>query len=177
MVPLLNQRQDEDDSVSDETILNVIRNKGEKVITTSEIADDLTITQSWTSNRLNELETKGRIHSKSAGQGRVWWLDESEPAHHVAESIDDLMWYASEADQAATNVWIMCAGMFIIGGFLMIPIFLLEVFPRLTMIPFTVQDFATGAMLAAIGGSLFLIGGCALKLTSLWIQRRFAITE
>jgi hypothetical protein len=78
-----------------------------------------------------------------------------------------------EADQAATNIWIMGSGMFIIGGLLMIPIFLLGVFPPLKAILLSIQDFATGAMLAAIGGALFLIGGGVLKLTSLWLQRRY----
>lgn len=175
MAPLLDQFKDDDDdgTLSDETILNVIRDKDEEVLKTAEIAEDLPITQNWTSKRLNELETKGRVHSKSAGQGRVWWLDENEPDFHVAENVGDFIWYASEADQAATNVLIMSVGMFIIGGTLMIPIFLLGVYPPLAIIPFTMQDFATGAILAAIGGSLFLIGGSILKLASLWIRRRF----
>jgi hypothetical protein len=179
MTALLDQLQgdDDDDSLSDEAILNVMRRKDEKVLKTAEIADELPITQNWTSNRLNELETKGRVHSKSAGQGRVWWLNEAEPDHHIAENIGDLMWYASEAENAARNVWIMSVGMFIIGGALMLPIFLLGIYPPLTAIPFTIQDFATGAILAAVGGSLFLIGGGILKLASLLVQRRHTVVD
>lgn len=176
MVPLLNQNgedDDDDDSLSDEAILNVIRRDDETVLTTAEIADELPVTQNWTSKRLNELETKERVHSKSAGQGRVWWLDETEPDAHVPSSLGDLMWYTVEADQAATNIWIMGLGMFIIGGLLMIPIFLMGAFPPLQAIPLTIQDFATGAILAALGGALFLIGGGILKLASLWLQRRY----
>lgn len=175
MVPLLNQNgaDDDDDSLSDEAILNVIRRADETVLTTAEIADELPVTQNWTSKRLNELETKERVHSKSAGQGRVWWLDEAEPDNHVPSSIGDLMWYAVEADQAATNVWIMSMGMFVIGGLLMIPIFLFGVLPPLKALPLTMQDFATGAILAAVGGSLFLIGGGVLKLAGVYIRRRY----
>ncbi|GGL64269.1 hypothetical protein [Halocalculus aciditolerans] len=163
----------DDDSLPDEAILNVMRRGDEKVLTTAEIARELPITQDWTGKRLNKLETNGRVHSKSAGQGRVWWLDEAEPASHVAEHIGDLMWYASTADQSAGNIWIMSVGMFIVSGLLLIPILLLGLFPALSAIPFTTTDFATGAMLGAVGGALFLIGGSILKLASLWLTRRY----
>jgi len=179
MSPILDKlkQEDEDNSLSDEAILNAMRAKDDKVLKTAEIADQLPITQNWTSKRLNELESKERVHSKSAGQGRVWWLDEKEPNHHVAEDIGDLMWYASEAEQATANIWVMSLGMFIISGLLLIPILLLKFFPPLTVVPFTVTDFATGAMLAATGGAVFLIGGCILKLASIWISRRYALAE
>lgn len=151
---------DDDDALSDETILNVFRKKDEKVLKTAEIAEELPITQNWTSKRLNKLETKERVHSKSAGPGRVWWLDENEPTNYIPEGIGDLVFYATEARQAARNVWIMCIGMFIVGGLLLIPILLLDIFPPLRAIPFRTQDFAFGAFVAALGGTLFLMGGC-----------------
>lgn len=167
-------KDDDDNALSDEAILNVIRSEDEQVLKTGEIADELPITQHWTSQRLNKLESKGRVHSKSAGQGRVWWLDDGEPDYYIAESVGDLMWYASEAEQAATFIWTMSVGMFFVGGLLMIPIFLLGIYPSLRVIPFTTQDFATGAILAAIGGAIFLAGGGILKLASLSLRRRYA---
>ncbi|WP_157969347.1 hypothetical protein [Haloplanus rubicundus] len=180
MVPLLNRFQGEgeedDEPLSEERILNVIRESDERVLKTAEIAEELPVTQAWTNTKLNELETKGRVHSKSAGSGRVWWLDDAEPNHYVAESIGDLMYYASEADQAAVNVWLMSLGLFVVAGLLLIPIFLLGMYPSLSVIPYNTQDFATAAILMAIGGGLFLVGGSILKLVSVGIRRRYTTT-
>lgn len=167
----------EDDSLSDEAILNALRQKDQKVVKTSEIAEDLPIGHNWTGKRLNKLETRGRVHSKSAGQGRVWWLNEAEPEYYVSEGIGDLMWYASAAKQSSRDVWIMSIGMFIVSGLLLIPILLINVFPALTVVPFTINDFATGAMLAAVGGALFLIGGSVLKLASMSIERTYSSND
>ena len=106
MVPILDEFQnkinsDEDDALSDEAILNVLRRNDDRVLKTSEIAEELPITPQWTSQRLNQLENKGRVHSKSAGQGRVWWLGEAESPYPVAEGIGDLMWYSSLANQTS----------------------------------------------------------------------------
>ncbi|AXG07228.1 hypothetical protein DU500_12795 [Haloplanus rubicundus] len=106
----------------------------------------------------------------------MWWLDDAEPNHYVAESIGDLMYYASEADQAAVNVWLMSLGLFVVAGLLLIPIFLLGMYPSLSVIPYNTQDFATAAILMAIGGGLFLVGGSILKLVSVGIRRRYTTT-
>lgn len=79
-----------DDALTDEQILNVFRFKiqeGERVLKTREVAEELPITPNWTGKRLNKLEEKGRVHSKSAGQGDVWWIDDDEPKFPVSEGM------------------------------------------------------------------------------------------
>lgn len=166
-------RDEDDDELNDETILNVFRREDEKVLKTKEIADELPITQTWTNTRLNELETKGRVHSKSAGRGRVWWLDETETNIPVAEGIGDVMWYSARAERVSETVGVAGIGMFVVGGLLLIPIFLMGVYPSLKNPFVTTQDIATTAMLAAIVASLLLIVGGGLKLLSLSLQRRY----
>jgi len=166
--------KEEGESVTDETILNVIRRKDEKVLKTAEISEELTISQNWTGKRLNELESQERVHSKSAGQGRVWWLDESEPAFPVAEGFRDLIWYSSAAKRASSTLLLTGLGMFTLGGVLVLVILLLGVFPSLSVLPFTSQNLATTAMYAALGASLLLVVGGGLRLSSIWIRRRLS---
>lgn len=177
MLAILNDLRErgDDDEVNDEQIMNVIRRQDEKVVKTAEIAEELPITQNWTSNRLNELESKGRVHSKSAGQGRVWWPDDAEPDSPVAESIGDLVWYGSQSGELAKNLWLMSAVSFLIGGVLMIPILLLGLYPLLSVIPFAQGDFATAAMVLALVGSALLVVGGAFKLISLGVLRHYSL--
>lgn len=164
---------DGEEKVSDEQILNDIRRNDERVVRTGEIAEELPLTQNWTSKRLNKLESKGRVHSKSAGQGRVWWLDDAEPDHHVPEHIGDLMYYISQAQVAARNVLVMSVGLFVIGGLFTLSVILVDLVPGFGVVPFSNEDFVTAALLAGIGGALFLIAGLSLKLIVLLVERRF----
>ena len=176
MMSLFNTSEKEE-GLSDEEILNVIRGADQKVLKTGEIADSLPISQAWTGTRLNELESEGRVHSKSAGRGRVWWLDEAESPFLVAEGIGDIMLYSSLANRTSKTVGVTGLSMFMISGALLIPIFLFNVFPFLKRGPLSVQDLVTVAMLAAIVAGLLLVAGGGLKLFSLGINRHFSIED
>lgn len=62
--------------VSDEDILQVFRQSGDRVLFTGEISDELPIGQSGVLKRLNELESKNIIKKKKRGNVIVWWLNE-----------------------------------------------------------------------------------------------------
>ncbi|MFC7213072.1 hypothetical protein ACFQO4_03120 [Saliphagus sp. GCM10025334] len=179
MVPIIDKlREEEDDELSDEEILNVFRRKlqeeSEKVLKTAEIADELPISQNWTSSRLNELETDERVHSKSAGQGRVWWLDESEPDYPVSLGIGDLIWYSSQARRASRTSGLIGLGMLALGGLLLLPVFALGLFPDLVIEPLTAHNLAVLATLAALYAGLFLIISLGLRLFSIGIQKQYS---
>ena len=126
---LTNDKNDQNSSsLSDEDILNVFREKNDTVLRIREIAEELPITQTWTGNRLNELETEGRVHSKSAGQGRVWWLDDDEPNRYVTSGAGDLMLYAITAERLTTIFAILSTGTLVFAGLLMVPVYLFEAF-------------------------------------------------
>lgn len=167
--------EDQEDELSDEHILNVIRRSDEKVLKTAEIAEELPISRSWTGKRLNKLESDGRVRSKSAGRGRVWWLHDSEPSFPVATGIGDLMWYSSVASRASREIILTGLGLFIIGGALLLPILLLNFIPTLSVPVLSSENLGTTAMLAAIGAGMLLILGGALKLVSIALQRHFSI--
>jgi hypothetical protein len=177
MLAILDDLRDggDDDELDDEQIMNAIRRQDEKVVKTAEIAEELPITQNWTNKRLNKLESKGRVHSKSAGRGRVWWPDDAEPESPVAESIGDLVWYGSQSGELAKNLWLMSAVSFLMGGVLMIPILLLGLYPPLSVVPFAQADFATAAMVLALIGSALLVVGGAFKLISLGVLRHYSL--
>lgn len=180
MVPIIDKLQEdtEEEGLSDEEILNVFRRKlqeeDEKVLRTAEVADELPVSQNWTSKRLNQLETDERVHSKSAGQGRVWWLDESEPKHPVAEGIGDLIWYSSQTKRASRTSGLIGLGILALGGLLLLPIFALNLFPSLETGPVTTHNLAVLATLAAIYAGLFLIVGIGLRLFSIGIRKHYS---
>ncbi|MCU4971158.1 hypothetical protein OB955_00195 [Halobacteria archaeon AArc-m2/3/4] len=180
MVPIIDKLREDikDDELSDEEILNVFRQKlqekDEKVLKTAEVAEQLPVSQNWTSSRLNQLETDDRVHSKSAGQGRVWWLDESEPEYPVAQGIGDIIWYSSLARRASRTSGLIGFGMLALGGLLLLPIFGLNLFPNLETGLLTTHNMAVLATLAAIYAGLILIVGLGLRLASIWIRKRYS---
>jgi predicted ArsR family transcriptional regulator len=59
---------------TDEDILNLFRQTTDPVLTTTEVADQLSIGRRATLNRLQALENEGRLQSKKAGaKSTVWW--------------------------------------------------------------------------------------------------------
>ncbi|WP_199268371.1 hypothetical protein [Halomarina oriensis] len=164
-----------DDGVPDESILNVLRRSDEKVLKTSEIADPLPIKQGWTSDRLKTLEGEGRVHSKKAGSGRVWWLDDSEPTHPVAEGFEDVRWWVSLLSNVGTNVAKMGVGVLVLSGMLLIPIFALFAAPTWEFGMLTTENLVTVALVGAIDGGLFLVVGGGFKLGGALLQRKFLI--
>jgi hypothetical protein len=63
--------------VSDETIIDVLRNADDPVLTTAEVADAIDLKHRGTYQRLIELADQDRVQSKKAGaKATVWWIDE-----------------------------------------------------------------------------------------------------
>lgn len=84
-------------SVSDNKILRVFDNRTE-VLTTGEVAEELSIGRRGVLDRLKELAASNRLHQKKIGKsGTVWWLPNSMRKHRlfvdiqlpVANSSDD----------------------------------------------------------------------------------------
>lgn len=159
--------EDEDDSLSDEQILNVFRikiQKGERVLKTAEVADELPVTPDWTGKRLSDLEEEGRVHSKSAGQGDVWWLDDDdEPEFPVPEGMRKWLWISLLVKRDSRFSGTIGLGMAALGGIFLIPYLMLEIFPSMEVWLFTAQNVATLSMYAALGAGLFLITSFLLR--------------
>lgn len=73
--------------VSDEEILNVIRRSDNKEVLTGDIhdAETISIGKEGLRNRLNKLESQGRLSSRTVGQQRLWQLGELESDEPVRE--------------------------------------------------------------------------------------------
>nr|WP_282594271.1 winged helix-turn-helix domain-containing protein [Halorientalis brevis] len=61
-------------TVSDDKILTIIADATDPVLSAPEIADQLTIGEQGTYQRLQDLEDRGLVESKKIGQGRAWWI-------------------------------------------------------------------------------------------------------
>jgi hypothetical protein len=85
--------------VTDEEILDVLRDHPDPVLSTAEVADELTIKRRGTLNRLRELEEEGAVVSKQiGGRNTVWWLTpEPDRASPLADP-------GPENDIAASNL-------------------------------------------------------------------------
>ncbi len=60
--------------VTDNEILNRIRDIKEPVASAAEIAAPFQITRTAINKRLNKLEKVGKIKKKDVGGGYVWWV-------------------------------------------------------------------------------------------------------
>lgn len=67
--------------VTDQEILDVLREQRDPVLSTAEVADQLPIKRRGTLNRLRRLEEDGEVVSKRiGGRNTVWWLtDQARP--------------------------------------------------------------------------------------------------
>ena len=64
-------------TVSDDEILAIFRNSSDPVLTTPEIADQISISRRGSFDRLRTLEENGVLQSKKVGGRRtVWWYPE-----------------------------------------------------------------------------------------------------
>ena len=66
-----------DPSLSDSSLryLDAVANNPDPVVTTTEIAEKLEVTQQAVYNSFKELEQKGMLRSKKVGaRSKVWWL-------------------------------------------------------------------------------------------------------
>lgn len=64
--------------VSDGEIMEVFQSTPDPVLSTAEVAEALPIKRRGAFNRLEALEERGSLSSKSiGGRNRVWWLGDS----------------------------------------------------------------------------------------------------
>lgn len=173
LIPKLS-RQTEEDRVSNEAILNVFRRADDPLLTTAEVADAVDLTPEWTSKRLQKLESKGRVHSKSAGQGRVWSLDESEPSFPVREGIGDVLWYISQIREASTTSFWLGGGMFGVSGLFALVLLISYLESEFFFQFYTSDDVVTVMWFAAIFGFLFILTGGMLRLVAIGIPHLVA---
>lgn len=60
--------------ITDDELLGVFRSSSDPVLTTSEIASQVEITHRGVRDRLEKLETEGKLNSKKVGaRAKVWW--------------------------------------------------------------------------------------------------------
>ncbi|WP_318257373.1 helix-turn-helix transcriptional regulator [Halosegnis longus] len=70
---------------TDEDILDVLRNADDPVLTTTEVAEHLSIGRRATLNRLQDLQQDGHLQSKKTGaKSTVWWLTEVDDTGHLS---------------------------------------------------------------------------------------------
>jgi hypothetical protein len=165
----------QDGEVPDREILNVFRRSDEKVLRTSEIADELPIGQQWTGTRLERLEGSSRVHSKSAGsKARVWWLNENEVERPVADGLGDLMWYRSLLKEVSDNLYLIAFGVYVAAGILLVPYLLFEIYPSLQTGVISTEAVSFTALLAAVVASVLLIPAGLSHLAVLALDRKTA---
>ncbi|MUV60012.1 winged helix-turn-helix transcriptional regulator [Halobacterium sp. CBA1126] len=59
---------------TDREILGIFSTSDDPVLSTTEVADQLSYSQPGTYSRLAELEEEGLLHSKDIGNAKAWWL-------------------------------------------------------------------------------------------------------
>ncbi|MFD1643344.1 hypothetical protein [Halohasta litorea] len=68
-------------TVSDDDIVDAIREHEDAVLSTSEVADELSLKRRGTLNRLKDLHDEGRIESKTfQDRFAVWWIPHDDDA-------------------------------------------------------------------------------------------------
>lgn len=72
-------------TVTDDEIVRTLRESGEHVLTTAEVADTLDVSRRTALRRLSALAEEGRIERKDVGKrSAVWWATDEEPAAPAA---------------------------------------------------------------------------------------------
>jgi len=61
-------------TVSDEEILHVLFKSTDPFLTTTEVADEIGLSQPGALKRLRELQEKGYVDHKKAGNNNTWWI-------------------------------------------------------------------------------------------------------
>jgi DNA-binding Lrp family transcriptional regulator len=61
-------------TVSDEEILHVLSKSTDPFLTTTEVADEIGLSQPGALKRLRELEEQGYVQNKKAGNSNTWWI-------------------------------------------------------------------------------------------------------
>lgn len=61
-------------TVSDEAILHVLFKSTDPFLTTTEIADQVDLSQPGALKRLRDLQESGYVEHKKAGNSNTWWI-------------------------------------------------------------------------------------------------------
>lgn len=84
-------------TVSDKEILSIFADAADPVLSAPEVADQLSIGEQGTYQRLRELEEKGALDSKKIARGRAWWIT-GRGERHLAGDLDVSDFDASDPD-------------------------------------------------------------------------------
>ena len=134
-------------------------------LSTSEIAEGLSIGSAQTRNRLMELEAQGRVDSKSFGQSRGWCLSESESREIIHPQISTISRWSNIIKGCSKSVYRTGAAFFAAGGVLVVAA--LTVAIKGTTPPLFTSDqlLVYGYASLAAGGVSVLLAGL-MKLTA-----------
>lgn len=153
-------------SYTDEQILNVLRKADRPFIQTRRVVDELGCSQRTAQKRLNQLEGESRVRSEEFGQGKLWWLDESEPDEPVEEAGAKYFRLSMTLDGYATNMLYTWLGQFGMSGFLLL-VYLTARAQAVTVPVFGVGGIAyTAFAIATAGGIGVGVWGCLRGINS-----------
>lgn len=72
-------------TITDDEIIRYLRGSDERVLTTSEIAEEFDVSSRTAQRRLSALDDEGRVVRKDVGaRGAVWWAADSAPGASAA---------------------------------------------------------------------------------------------
>lgn len=98
-------------SVTDEQIIRYLRESGEHVLTTAEVADEVDVSRRTALRRLTALADDGRIERKDIDDRRtVWWATASPstpeaPAAPLRRLVGQLNAEAADTARARSQEW------------------------------------------------------------------------
>lgn len=96
-------------TVTDEELIQFLRESGERVLTTAEVADALEISQRTAQRRLSSLDDDGRIGRKDVGaRGAVWWVLDNHsdaPAAPLRRLVGGLDPEAADSARERSGAW------------------------------------------------------------------------
>lgn len=150
-------REDNNEEVVDEEILNVLRRSDDERLSSSEIAAELPITQRRTVDRLKTLRDAKRpgVVQKKVGQGFMWRLAESEPDTQVQPELEWITGWSSRSRAAGKDIS-RIGNRFLKVGLGIVFVALTAVFYHGVTIP-----LAENVIVLAFGYAILAGGGCA----------------
>lgn len=157
---------------SDESILNVFRRSDDEPLSTSQIADNLSITQRSVQLRLNSLESEGRLQSKPFGNSeyRLWSLAEDEPQRVVKPSNEGAVSIYKTCKDLSSQFYFLSKNLLEVAAILMLIFLTIEV-QDYSIIYVENTDILLFAYSSAIVGAGLIGITAVLKLGSMIISR------
>ena len=154
-----------DPKVTDEEILNVLREADDEYLSRTEIQDELPIGDQ-TSNRLNALEEENRVVKREMGLGNLWKLHPSEPETPMNPRLGVVVPWSAKMRYWSQQAWEASRSVAVVGVLLIIVALSAAVtghsFPFVTW-----QTALTWGYVTAIVSAAFM--GCA------WVLRLGAL--